>query len=132
MGESGSDSPRRRSTDQTNEFAFEGAGMKGSARGKYATMALAVIVAGAGLGYLVYQGFAEQAREFSVVHQGRGDAVEMLSTQHAAILEASRAIVETNQAILCIQALEQPEKRAAIRTGDVCGYLLGTPRRGGR
>jgi hypothetical protein len=102
-------------------------------------MALAVILAGAGLGYLVHQGFAEQARAFAeqaraiaVVNQGRVDSVEMLSKQHAAMLEASRAIVETNQAILCIQALEQPEKRAAIRTGDVCGYLLGTPRRGGR
>ena len=123
---------RRRSTDQTNEFAVEGAGMKASARGKSATMALAVIVAGLGLGYLVHQGFADQARGMAVVNQGRVDSAEMLSKQHAALLEASRAIVETNQAILCIQALEQPEKRVAIRTGDVCRYLLGMPPRGGQ
>ena len=132
MGESGPDHPRRRATDQTNEFAVEGAGMKASARGKSATMALAVIVVGVGLGYLVHQGFAEQARAFSAVTQGRLDSVDMLSKQHAALLEASRAIVQTNQAILCIQALEQPEKRVAIRTGDVCRYLLGTPPRGGQ
>ena len=123
---------RRRSTDQTNEFTVEGAGMKASARGRSATIALAVILIGLGLGYVVHQGFAAQARAFAAVDQGRVDSVEMLSKQHAALLEASRAIVQTNQAILCIQALEQPEKRVAIRTGDVCRYLLGTATRGGR
>ena len=60
---------------------------------------------------------------------GRDDAVTALSQQHGLILVATRDILEANRSLLCLMALEQQDRRGAVRSGDVCGYLLGSPRR---
>jgi hypothetical protein len=69
------------------------------------------------LGVVVVRGFERLETMAAEQRTGRESAVAGIARDH--------------RELLCILAMDQSERKAAVRTGDVCGVLLGNHMNGG-
>lgn len=82
-----------------------------SIHGRDTILILLLIGALAWTGYTTMRGFERMERVTTEQREARDIIVKAFSEEH--------------REILCILALDQAERKTAVRSGNVCGFLLG-------
>lgn len=106
----------RNQVNGPNEVRATGPGGWGlTVRGREGILLLILAAAFGGLVWVNARGFARLENGIAEQRAGRIGAVSEIARDH--------------RELLCLLALNQDERRAAVRGGDVCGFLFGTLRR---